>query len=361
MNLISGTSSLADMSGNADDMQKPLLMDDDGLSVQEEIAQTSVVPTRRLQFLAALTGALLAYLSQIALCAMLWTNAIFEDTRTEIILFSLQWSLWTCLLVFSGMLAFLRLVQSRAATPISETSILSLETYYVVGALLSITSTWLYKDLLEEGSVLSRPCATLGLLIPSYILLADLLLQQPQHQSSTLSKSTISNNSCGVMPTYRLVSCILGLVVGVGSQFVLGLFLWKDRSMKDPVIGSVIYFSLLWSGCTVAITFLACFSLRIFSSPISSTLGFNSNEPRTLLRMESTYISSSLVGICGAWIFIDWMSGLNDQVLPSIVMLNLSLFCFQIILRCFPEDQCLDVLDDNTTETQDDVPLLQTI
>jgi len=275
-------------------------------------------------------------------------------------LFSLQWSFWTCLLVFSGMLAFLRLVQSRVATPISESNIFSLETSYVVGALLTITSTWLYKDLLEDGSVLSRPCATAGLLIPSYVLLAGMLLQQqPQQLSSTASNK--SNRSCCVIPTYRLVSCIMGLVVGVSSQCLLGLILWKDRSMKEPVMESVIYFSLLWSGCTVAITFLACFSLRIFSSSISSALGCSSNDPRTLLRMESSYISSSLVGICGAWIFIDWMTGLTDQVLPSIVMLNLSLFCFQVILRCFPEDQCLVDHSGNTKENLNNFPLVQTV
>ena len=149
--------------------------------------------------------------------------------------------------------------------------------------------------------------------------------------------------------------------MGVSSQFLLSLLLWQrgaaasggedpqhQHIIRRPVLDDVVCFSLLWSGLTVALTFAACLSLRLLLPPVSSDGGDNNDDEHQnqnhrrvwLLRMEAAYISSSLVGICLAWIVIDLLNGMPEQVPPSLCMLVLSLACFKLILRCFPESEC---------------------
>jgi len=324
------------------DLQQPLLVQDDANSSSNAATTKApaggvvVVSTLRLQLLAAATGAVIAYISQLLLCLFLWKENVFVLSKTDIVLFSLHWSFWTCLTVFAGMLTLIRLLEKHIQ-PLPDSTVFQMEAYYVVAALVTITATWLYKDLLEDGQV-HQPHPILPLVLPSYMLLAYNLLQAKQPPPANHDESTNTNN---LLPTYRLVSAVLGLVVGLSSQFVLSMLLWKDQNMTQPVVPSVVQFSLIWSTLTVVITFAACFSLRIL---LPDDCG------RTVLRMEATYISFSLVGICGAWMIIDWLSGMPDQVVPSLIMLNVSLICFQLILRCFPEDNCLI---DGTVEDDD--------
>ena len=348
------------MSSTNKDLHEPLLGDGSSpkqhadADVQDQVAVLSAVTFFRLKFLFALTGSLIAYLGQIALCILLWRDDIYQRTRQQVLIFSLFWSFWTCVVFFVGLLALLRLVQKRlVVSPLSEPTLFWLEAFYVAGAQLTITATWLSKDLLQQGPVvlMSHPVTTtLALLIPGYLWLARALLWKnplPAEQQAVNLKNNDLPSNDNNSALYCWISACLGLAVGVGSQFILGMLLWKDHSMTEPVIHSVIYFSLFWSLCTVVMTFMACLSLR-FLLPTDNNEIANTTEgdastllARLLLRMEATYISCTLVGICGAWMVIDCMIGLTDQVLPSMVMLGLSLLCFHLILRCFPEETCV--------------------
>ena len=349
------SSFLPKMSSANNDLQKPLLGEDsspkqDPDTDEQKVAVLSKTTFFRLKILFALTGSLIAYLGQIALCLLLWRDDIYQRTRHDVLIFSLFWSFWTCVVFFVGLLALLRLVQKRFVTPLGEPTLFWLEACYVAGAQLTITVTWLSKDLLQRGPVvlLSHPVTTtLALLVPGYLWLARALLWKhpliSEPVDSLQNKDQQSNNNNNTV--YCWLAAWLGLGVGVGSQFTLGMLLWKDHSMTEPVIPSVIYFSLFWSCCTVVMTFLGCLSLRFLLPAINETDSIQGDATavlgRLLLRMEATYISCTLVGICSAWMVIDCMIGLTDQVLPSMVMLALSLLCFHLILRCFPEDTCV--------------------
>ena len=380
---------------NDDDLEKPLLIDnvDEEHSREQDIHLhlPSAPVIRRFQFLCAITGALLAYLCQMVLCAVLWRDDIYQRTRKEVVVFSVIWSLWTCLVVFAGLFLVLLLIQARlvagaaasskingkksATTTITyaldEPTLFSLEACYVVSALLTITATWLGKDLLQDGHVVSHPITTLVLLIPGYLWMARVLLKQKQPQQPFEDSSESKNEhhdpdrQFGSAFTHCMLSGILGLAVGVGSQLLIGLFLWKDLAMTKPIFSNVIGFSLLWSGCTVLLTFLACLSLRLLLPPVDPNAPHATSSTTTTTRlqsrMEATYISCTLVGICGAWIAIDCLTGLRDQVLPSMLMLGLSLFCFHFILRCFPEEHCLTpeslpIEHDDNSNNNDETP-----
>jgi hypothetical protein len=90
---------------------------------------------------------------------------------------------------------------------------------------------------------------------------------------------------------------------------------------------------------------------------------------RVFLRMEAHYVFCALIGICAAWILMNVALGLEQQVLPSLGMLALSLIGFRAILHCFPEEDCLaeiglaharekEVLVSKSTKEQDALHLV---
>ena len=354
---------------HATDLQEPLLNEEavvpkEIADIAPEAASTSnSINTGRLQQVSFLTGSFLAYLSQVLLCALLWNKRILAVSSTaEIVAFSLQWSFWTCLMVFVGMLSLIRVVQKlhhHPAGALDDATVFHMEVYYVVGALLTVSAEWICQNVMRDAddSLANNDIQMLGphpgflvaVAVPTYLLLAYGLLRQPSTTTTTTpsnqsvdASAAAASSSTTVVPPYRLLAGLLGFVVGVSYQFFLSLLLWQgnDARLRLPVVEDVIYFSLLWSGLTVTMTFCACLSLRLVVPPEQSGV--------LLLRMEATYISCSLVGICVAWILIDLMSGMPEQVLPSMAMLVVSLGCFQLILRCFPEQSCI------TEEDKDD-------
>jgi 1,4-dihydroxy-2-naphthoate octaprenyltransferase len=127
--------------------------------------------------------------------------------------------------------------------------------------------------------------------------------------------------------------------------------------MTVPVLSNVILFSVVWSLLTVLITFLGCVALRNLAlddddyddaDDTDSAAKINSKKQAAIdierihLRMESHYVFAALIGICGAWILMDLVLDMPQQILPSLVMLAVALTAFTGIIYCFPEDQCLD-------------------
>ena len=152
-----------------------------------------------------------------------------------------------------------------------------------------------------------------------------------------------------------MISATLGTIIGLCSQFILSMLLWRDN-MTKPLVDSVIFFSLIWSFVTVMITLVGCMSLRIMLAS-STTFGHNIISiteqlqlNRIALRMEAAYVSSSLIGICSAWVIIDILTNMTDQILPNIFMLFMSLAAFRTIIYCIPEDQCMHPEECTTVE-----------
>jgi len=307
--------------------------------------------------------------------------------------FSLLWSFWTCVMIFIAMLALVRAVLGSAPPPpppsssagdgngdieketekrrqrqeeelrykVWEDTVFQMEAHHIVGALLSISAIWVAVDVLQSVFVagdatsstwsavlaLPSPCQNALLLVLGlawYGLFVRCILKKSSGESQQQKEGSDEDGSnAGLLSTYQLIASTLGLISGLCSQFLLSFLLWKDN-MSQPVVDHVIAFSVLWSFCTVVLTFLGCLSLRFLTVEDDDEDGDGGDKlvaERTFLRMESHYIFCSLIGICSAWILIDLVMGMEDQIFPSVLMLALSLAAFGGIVRCFPEDQCL--------------------
>jgi hypothetical protein len=254
-------------------------------------------------------------------------------------------------MVFATMLLLIqgiyRAYHIRANDPSWDDCVFQIEAHLIVGALLSISMSWIMMDVLQLG----RPGYTVhNIVILVVAVIAYVLFfccQSACCSEDNNSKDTVTKQqdvktmrSSDMMMTFQLVAGTLGLIVGICSQFLLSIALWKDR-MTKPVIDNVILFSLLWSLSTVVISFAGCLALRLLTVDEKDRM----TAERIFLRMESHYVFCSLIGICVAWILMDLVLGMSDQIFPSFVMLALSLAAFRLILHCFPEEKCLEEIE----------------
>jgi hypothetical protein len=201
---------------------------------------------------------------------------------------------------------------------------------------MSISTAWIMLDVLQlrvPGHT-THNFVVFSLAIVGYLIFFRCMTRLSPGENESNDKVADS------FPTYQLVASTLGLIIGICSQFTLSFVLWTNH-MSTPVVGNVVLFSLLWSVCTVVITFTGCLTLRFLTN--------DENNPRTaeriFLRMESHYVFCSLIGICLAWILMDVVMGMSEQIAPSIVMLSISLAAFRVILYFFPEEKCLEEIE----------------
>jgi hypothetical protein len=349
------------------------------------------VPLGRIKLLSFVTGALIAVASQLLLGQLMWrpTHAAqspsgapvaYEGPRStrEIVVFSLLWSFYTCVMIFGSLAVFVRCVcrfclhrqrseQSSSIKPkagrndSTQPSIVDLdgdlfqiEAHHIVGSLLSISFIWILVDIYQSISKKQKWQNGLGL--PSlhqdvvYMVIAAawyaifvrcVMRKRSDANAKDAGTTGQSGGSGGLMSTYQMIAATLGLISGLCSQFLLSFVLWKEH-MTKPVIENVVAFSLLWSVCSVILTFVGCVSLRLLTLDESSRV----SAERIFLRMESHFIFCSLIGICMAWILIDLIMDMREQIVPSILMLAASLLAFCGIVACFPEDKCLADLQD---------------
>jgi hypothetical protein len=301
-------------------LDEPLLTNNINCDQVEYTMATSTRSQYSLKLLACITGSIVAVISQRLLTLMLWNEEILSGSTVQVIAFSLHWSFWTCLSVFGSMLLFVNTIERLQQNTLNDDMVFQMEAHYVVGSLLTISAVWLLDDVLVLQEM-RHPVLVVTAAVVAYAIFLGCIVH---------SKSTNNKNYDSMVSTYTLVAGALGVVVGVCSQFLLSLLLWKDADLTVPAVESITVFSLLWSVLTVALTATGCLSLRCVC-----------DNQRTLLRMEAVYIGSSLAGICAAWILIDVANDMPEQVLPSVLLLAASLAAFGLILRCFPEDKCL--------------------
>ena len=265
--------------------------------LQEPLLLLNIKPSQQQQqpksykLLATILGCSIAILSQVILEHALSTQ--MQDM--DIIALSFVWSLLICFMLMMGALAL-----SHFSTTFET------EAHYVIAALWSISLLWMVSDRMFMYPI---------------ILLLNLVLQRLP------------------IATHALLSMTLGLMFGVTSQLVLSLIFWKDSRLTDPAVSNIWIFSTLWSVSTVLLTVFGCACLRCMGN--SSKL--------VMIRMESYYIGSTLVGICLSWIGLDIIAGVPEQIVPVVLLLIMSLTCFAGILKCFPEESCI-VADDDKQE-----------
>jgi hypothetical protein len=293
----------------------------------------------RLKLLSFATGCLIACLSQLVLSQTLWDSDILSRPAQDVVVFSLMWSFWTCGAVFCIMLGLIvgvsKFLKIHKDDKLWDDAVFQMEAHLIVGALISISTAWIMLDVLE----MRVPGHTAHNFVVFMLAIAGYMIffRCMTYASRTDGDQTSAAN---MLPTYQLVASTLGLIVGICSQFLLSFLLWTDH-MSRPIIDNVIVFSLLWSVCTVVLTFTGCLALRFLTHDETNAL----TAERIFLRMESYYVFCSLIGICAAWILMDVVLGMSEQIAPSIVMLTVSLVAFRIILYCFPEEKCLEEIE----------------
>lgn len=328
----------------------------------------------RLKVLNFSTGSLSALLSQYILSQIMWNETVLSSPIGPVVIFSLVWSFWTCVIVFSSMFCNVWILEYRhkksntsstnktinnnSTKTLSSSAkewdrlVFQMEAHHVVGALLAISLAWIFIDVLRLA-VHARAMHT-GIFVTLTVFCYGIFFRVMVSSNPTESP---------MMPTYQLLATTLGLIVGLCSQFLLSFCLWKDH-MTSPILSNVMLFSLVWSVLTVIITFIGCIALRSLALDEHDRNGEDEGDHATLskeialeterihLRMESHYVFAALIGICGAWILMDLVLDMPQQILPSLGMLVVALCAFSGIIYCFPEDQCLEEYSLTMTEQQ---------
>jgi hypothetical protein len=321
------------------------------------------------KIITSFVGCGMAVLSHSLLSMVLWKDSILRAEMVDIVLFSFAWSFWTCVILFAGMLVFVSSTTTGSSSNNNNNKdpnddadnddneeeeeddwAFQIEAQYVVAALLTISAIWLLDSIVWSFVVvLSLLCLVLA------------------------AGRCYGGDDQTVLASYSLVAGTLGLIFGACSQFLLSLGMWRDVGMTQPIIDHIVWFSLAWSLLTVLMTFCGCLSLRWIvagggkSDDNDNDDHYYDNYRRrhAILRMEAVYVAMTLVGICAAWIFLDVTAGLPEQIVPSLLMLTVSLAVFTLILQCFPEEDCLllerdvvTVVASLSTESSDKIVLL---
>jgi hypothetical protein len=306
----------------------------------------------RLKVLNFSTGSLSALLSQYILSLTMWNETVLSSPIGPVVIFSLMWSFWTCVIVFASMYCNVWILEYQHKKSISASNnadktstrewdrlVFQMEAHHVVGSLLAISLAWIFIDVLRL--YVHARAKDIGLFVTMITVCYGIFFR--------VMVSSNPNESV-MMPTYQLLATTLGLIVGLCSQFVLSFVLWSEH-MTIPVLSNVILFSMLWSVLTVILTFLGCIALRSLALnelqndddvDAKASMERALETERIHLRMESHYVFAALIGICGAWILMDLVLDMPQQILPSIGMLVVALAAFSGIIYCFPEEQCLE-------------------
>lgn len=317
-------------------MEKPLLSDKTKMSFSSS----------RLRALLFVTGCLVAGFSQLILSQILWEQDILTKPMKEVLVFSLLWSFWTCLIVFSAMGIVVRYLTWEYELSREDDFVFSLEAFYIMGSLLAVSTSWFSFDFLDmKFPAHGHTFSLLGLSLFTYgLFFKSMTTRIRQKRAKGVEKSA----SDDLLPTYQLLAATLGLLVGVCSQFVLSFTFLN----QNHLLGSnTTVFTLLWAFLTVASTFTGCVVLRLL---VDTEHTQPCEKERIFLRMESHYVFCTLIGICFAWFAMNASYGTNQHLLPSVAMLGVSLLAFRYIVWLFPEDECLKEIELSSDSSDDD-------
>jgi putative flippase GtrA len=219
--------------------------------------------------------------------------------------------------------------------------IFQMKAHHVAGVLSAITLTWLFNDIFHiQNHFLNNPkrqWVVVGFIFFAAYCLCVGCVRRLRGNTEARKKEQTSI----LRPFHIMIATIAGLLAGACSQFLLvALFVWNDKQHRL----SPSHFFFVWIISTVLLVGAGCFSLRFLvedKEENSYNLDWLQRQ-RVILRMEASYVSSTLVGIFIARICTDIFLDTTEQILPSLGMLVVSLVAFRAILCCFPEDKCIE-------------------
>jgi hypothetical protein len=139
----------------------------------------------------------------------------------------------------------------------------------------------------------------------------------------------------------RYFALLIGTIIGLCSQFIwLMLCLLWHENMPKSLINPLVRFLLTWTVGNVFIALLVYKSLctMIFSSTMTKKEVMPTSEEtqlnRVALQMEAAYASCTLVGIGFEWIIIYVLTNMTDKILPTFLMILMSLVAVSKLLVC---------------------------
>jgi hypothetical protein len=329
--------------------------------------------------LSFLLGSLSAWLSQAALQLMnahLDWSFLHLTSSWSILCFSFFWSMCTCVILFLGLSMHFSLSRCLLKQDEEMSSSVRMELAFLFGALLTVTELWMTQDVTAldaSTEVESRSSPFLWVVVTAsttWVVLVAIVFfsralccrSNPKPTESLPLLDATSSSRASHPPMKEccvyLSASVVGLLVGIGSQLILSLFLWNNSNQIPLLIRSnwrIALFSFGWSFLTVIATWLACFILRALIHSCDALEERSTLAPRheLMVRMEAVYIGWTLTGICIGWIVLDILHNMLSQIFISLGLFVLSLTSFIAILYCFPDT-------DNKEESASDLsePLL---
>jgi len=134
----------------------------------------------------------------------------------------------------------------------------------------------------------------------------------------------------------KLSSLLLGVLVGFFIQFstlganYLVISIWGEDVMNTSK-SEIVVFSLLWSFFTssMAIVILA------FLRNLLSASFYGPDLDIVVLHMECRFVVGALVGVCSAWAATDYVLGMSQQIVYSVVTLVVALLWCRVMMWIF--------------------------
>lgn len=352
--------------GEEQKLQAPLLSADSSIPLWKTVSASMLSPAEltKMKMMSVLSGSLLAFFSQLVLSKVLWTDNVLQREVSAVVVFSLSWSFWTCLIVFLGMRLFIQSIKQRY--PLDEDLIFQMEAHNVAGALSAVALAWIVNDVFHvHTNFLNSPrrqwIVVAGVFSTYCMFITWVLLSTREtgsgsrprrlrgntHESHPLESHPLEQTS--MLRTYQLIAALTGLLMGSCSQFLLATFFWSEE-IQGPALSNRVLSSLIWGVCTVITAVLGCRALQYMVDEEENLTmqEHNIDDPSglrrklTYLRLESYHCCSTLVGVAFAWIFMDIFLDVSGKIVPSLVMLFVSMVGYKLILLFFPEKAILE-------------------
>ena len=274
-------------------------------------------------------------------------------SRQRVIIFSLCWSFFTSTMGVLILLFLRNLINLASREVISWTfqdrSILNIECFFAVGALLGVCVAWTCTDILLGfnahiyHSLLTLIVALVWCKVVTYCY-EGTAASQTESKLTQLSEPLLEkdglDDAISLQWHFKCSSMALGLLIGFFIQFSsLGAnFLLYTLNEHTPTWSiskeKTIVFSLVWSFVTSAMGVAILICMRSLVIMTSSVVQHSLTE-KLVVHMECFFALGALIGVNIAWIATDTFLGMQSHILYSLATLLVALLWFELVMRIF--------------------------
>lgn len=269
------------------------------------------------------SGSVLSFISQILLYVLIWDDNVLSKSVPSILIFSLQWSFWTLLIVFIGISAQKYLL-SRSCSP--DEIIFQVEVYYVAGALSGIAATCLMTNMVTFSNQLTYANTSIlvAVAFSIYASCCTFVLIQSRPEAQYFDTPDVFDAS--ICTAYQMIAGLSGLLIGATTQLLPVLLWWPRYDAGAERLLSTFLLLSFWTLATFAVTNLGLWCTQRI---VVCEHCFDASQYKQLMVLvDAAYIRFTVIGIFTAWIGSNMFAGLTGGILVSISTLILAvLFC----------------------------------